>query len=55
LRHGDHRFEWTRAEFRDWANKTAEKFGYAVQFSEIGDMDEAHGAPTQMGVFKLCQ
>jgi len=37
------------------ANKTAEKFGYAVQFSEIGDVDETHGAPTQMGVFNLCQ
>ena len=55
LRHGDHRFEWTRAEFREWANKTAEKFGYTVQFSEIGDADETHGAPTQMGVFALCQ
>ena len=55
LRHGDHRFEWTRAEFRDWASKTAEKFGYTVQFSEIGDGSETHGAPTQMGVFTLCE
>jgi len=55
LRHGDHRFEWTRAEFRSWANRTAEKFGYAVQFSEIGDTDATHGAPTQMGVFTLCE
>jgi len=54
LRHDDHRFEWTRAEFRDWAEKTADKFGYAVQFSEIGDVDETHGAPTQMGVFTQC-
>jgi len=53
LRHGDHRFEWTRVEFRDWATKTAERFGYAVQFSEIGDVDETCGAPTQMGVFAL--
>ena len=55
LRHGDHRFEWTRAEFRDWANRIAERFGYSVQFSEIGDVDETHGSPTQMGVFTLCQ
>jgi len=55
LRHGDHRFEWTRAEFRNWANKTAEKFRYTIQFSEIGDLDETHGAPTQMGVFTLCE
>lgn len=53
LRHGDHRFEWTRAELRDWASKTAERFGYIVHFSEIGDADEVHGAPTQMGVFTL--
>jgi len=54
LRHGDHRFEWTRAEFREWANRVAEQFGYAVAFSEIGDADEQFGAPTQMGVFTLC-
>jgi 3' terminal RNA ribose 2'-O-methyltransferase Hen1 len=52
LRHSDHRFEWTRAEFRDWALKTAERFGYDVQFSEVGDLDEAVGRPTQMGVFR---
>ena len=55
LRHDDHRFEWTRAEFRDWANKIADKFGYSAQFSEIGDVDETLGAPTQMGVFTLCE
>jgi 3' terminal RNA ribose 2'-O-methyltransferase Hen1 len=54
LRHSDHRFEWTRAEFRDWATKTAQKFGYTVQFSEVGDADAILGAPTQMGVFALC-
>ncbi|MCL2774169.1 MAG: 3' terminal RNA ribose 2'-O-methyltransferase Hen1 [Oscillospiraceae bacterium] len=53
LRHGDHRFEWTRAKFKDWANKTAEKFGYNAQFSEIGEVDEKYGAPTQMGVLKI--
>ena len=55
LRHGDHRFEWTREEFKSWANTVADKFGYAVQFSEIGDTSETHGAPTQMGVFTLCE
>jgi 3' terminal RNA ribose 2'-O-methyltransferase Hen1 len=54
LRHIDHRFEWTRAEFHKWAAETAKKFGYAVQFSEIGDADENLGAPTQMGVFTRC-
>jgi len=55
LRHSDHRFEWTRAEFHKWAIHTAEKFGYKVQFSEIGDADEVLGAPTQMGVFTICE
>jgi len=54
LRHKDHRFEWTRPQFREWAEKTADKHGYTVRFSEIGDLDEALGAPTQMGVFTLC-
>ncbi|MDR0889670.1 MAG: 3' terminal RNA ribose 2'-O-methyltransferase Hen1 [Oscillospiraceae bacterium] len=54
LRHGDHRFEWTRAEFRNWANRIAADYGYRVEISEIGEADEIHGAPTQMGVFQLC-
>ena len=52
LRHGDHRFEWTRAEFEEWAGMLAEKYGYSVTFSPIGPLDPIHGAPTQMGVFK---
>jgi len=55
LRHSDHRFEWTRAEFHKWAEDTAGKYGYSVRFSEIGDSDEVLGAPTQMGVFTLCE
>ena len=54
MRHNDHRFEWTRAEFKEWATGVAKKFGYSVQLSEIGDLDDEYGAPTQMGVFKLC-
>ena len=59
LRHPDHRFEWTRAEFANWAKKTAEKFGYRPLVSEIGITDRIDvidgkcGAPTQMGVFEL--
>ena len=54
LRHSDHRFEWTREEFRSWADRVGDRFGYTIQFSEIGDIDEKYGAPTQMGVFTLC-
>jgi len=51
LRQGDHRFEWSRAEFRAWAEATAGQYGYDVRFDEIGEADPALGAPTQMGVF----
>lgn len=51
FRHRDHRFEWTRAEFQDWANRIAARFGYTVRFLPVGPEDPAVGAPTQMGVF----
>ena len=51
FRHGDHRFEWTRAELEAWARYVAERFGYAVAFAPVGPWDEAVGAPTQMAVF----
>jgi 3' terminal RNA ribose 2'-O-methyltransferase Hen1 len=53
LRHRDHRFEWTRAEFQAWARAAAERHGYAARFLPVGDEDPQHGAPTQMGVFTL--
>jgi 3' terminal RNA ribose 2'-O-methyltransferase Hen1 len=51
LRHQDHRFEWTRTEFEDWATGVATRHGYAVTFSGIGPVDAQLGAPTQMAVF----
>lgn len=51
LRHADHRFEWTRAEFEAWARGVAERFGYGVRFEGIGEPDPALGPPTQMGIF----
>jgi 3' terminal RNA ribose 2'-O-methyltransferase Hen1 len=53
LRHPDHRFEWTRAEFRGWAEGAAGRHGYRVRLSAIGDHDPALGGPTQMGVFSV--
>lgn len=51
LRHPDHRFEWTRREFQDWAEGVAGRFGYIVRFLPVGPVDEALGPPTQMAVF----
>lgn len=53
VRHGDHRFEWTRAEFRVWADAVAERHGYAVEFVPVGPDDPEVGPPTQMAVFSL--
>jgi 3' terminal RNA ribose 2'-O-methyltransferase Hen1 len=53
MRHRDHRFEWTRAEFARWADGIAARFGYTVQMQAIGPEDAESGAPTQMGIFTL--
>lgn len=51
VRHGDHRFEWTREEFRAWAGAVAERHGYGVEFVPVGPDDPEVGPPTQMAVF----
>lgn len=51
LRHTDHRFEWTRAEFEQWGNRVAGEHRYAVRFEPLGPLDDIHGAPSQMAVF----
>ncbi|MEU5956249.1 3' terminal RNA ribose 2'-O-methyltransferase Hen1 [Streptomyces sp. NPDC047525] len=51
VRHGDHRFEWTREEFSGWARQVAERHGYDVEFVPVGDDDPEVGPPTQMAVF----
>lgn len=51
MRHKDHRFEWTRAEFQFWATSMATRFGYSVRFLPVGPEDQAAGSPTQMGIF----
>ncbi|OIJ94257.1 3' terminal RNA ribose 2'-O-methyltransferase Hen1 [Streptomyces colonosanans] len=51
-RHGDHRFEWTREEFRTWARQVAERHGYIVEFTPVGPDDPEVGPPTQMATFE---
>jgi 3' terminal RNA ribose 2'-O-methyltransferase Hen1 len=50
-RHPDHRFEWTRWEFRAWAEHAATTYGYRIRYVPVGDDDPEVGPPTQMGVF----
>ena len=53
MRHRDHRFEWTREQFQAWANAVAQRFGFAVRFSPVGEEDAQVGPATQMAVFAL--
>lgn len=51
LRHRDHRFEWTRAQFAAWADGVAGRNGYRVRLLPVGPDDPGVGPSTQMGVF----
>lgn len=53
FRHLDHRFEWTRAEFHEWATGVAVRYGFDVRFASVGEEDPHVGPPTQMAVLTL--
>ncbi len=50
-RHPDHRFEWTRAQFRAWAENAAGTHGYQVRFLPVGPEHPDAGPPTQLALF----
>ncbi|MGD1898485.1 MAG: 3' terminal RNA ribose 2'-O-methyltransferase Hen1 [Phormidesmis sp.] len=52
LRHQDHRFEWSRQAFQDWAKGVCDRTGYTVTFQGIGYNHPDFGTPTQLGLFK---
>lgn len=56
FRHWDHRFEWDREEFRDWAGKVVDMFSeYIVEFGGVGfteGCEESHGPASQIAVFR---
>ena len=48
MRHSDHRFEWSRAEFGDWVAAVCEEHGYTVhERFGVGDEVSEYGFPTQ--------
>ncbi|KAJ1975103.1 hypothetical protein H4R35_003299, partial [Dimargaris xerosporica] len=55
FRHDDHKFEWTRAEFRQWCETQAERYCYTVAYDGVGyyngKLDAPEGPCTQMAVF----
>jgi 3' terminal RNA ribose 2'-O-methyltransferase Hen1 len=52
MRHKDHRFEWSRAEFQSWARGVADRHGYGVKTLGVGADDPNTGPPTQMAIFE---
>lgn len=51
FRHGDHRFEWSRDEFKSWVEQV--KHDYEVTVSGLGEEHPEFGCPSQMAVFRL--
>lgn len=55
FRHHDHKFEWTRAQFQEWADIQARKYNYSVTFDGIGPGPEGTehlGCCSQVAVFE---
>jgi 3' terminal RNA ribose 2'-O-methyltransferase Hen1 len=52
FRHEDHRFEWSREQFRAWCAKVCIQFCYDVVIHPVGEEEPGIGAASQMAVFK---
>ncbi|MBI1264263.1 MAG: methyltransferase [Alphaproteobacteria bacterium] len=50
FRHPEHRFEWTRSEFRGWARRVAGRAGYGAGFQDMGGVDPEIGGASQMAI-----
>ncbi|KAI3466880.1 hypothetical protein Pfo_023543 [Paulownia fortunei] len=53
FRNHDHKFEWTRAEFTQWASDLATRHNYGVEFSGVGGAaDVEPGFASQIAIFR---
>lgn len=55
LRHWDHKFEWTRSEFKQWCDDICRKYPYTVTYDGVGDPPDGMkhvGYATQFAVFR---
>ncbi|XP_071698124.1 small RNA 2'-O-methyltransferase [Rutidosis leptorrhynchoides] len=57
FRNFDHKFEWTREQFRMWASELSEKHNYSVEFSGVGGIEGVEpGFASQIAVFRrVCE
>jgi 3' terminal RNA ribose 2'-O-methyltransferase Hen1 len=53
MRHRDHRFEWSRADFLTWGERVASTYGYTLRMLPVGRVDSEVGPPTQMALLTL--
>lgn len=53
FRHYDHKFEWSRLQFQQWAEEVCDKFNYRVKFDGVGTLpnSESFGFCTQIAIF----
>lgn len=51
FRHADHRFEWDRDTFRNWAEQISQQHNYRFELSGIGEEHPQYGTPSQMALF----
>ncbi|XP_015679511.1 small RNA 2'-O-methyltransferase [Protobothrops mucrosquamatus] len=53
FRHPDHKFEWNRTQFQNWAVDVATRYDYTVEFTGVGAPPHGKdvGFCTQIGVF----
>lgn len=51
VREADHKFEWDRARFGQWAHGVAQRNGYRVTMDGVGEEDPDFGHPTQTAYF----
>jgi len=51
FRHPGHRFEWTRAQFRRWAERAARTGGHDVAFRDLAGCHPDLGGASQMAIF----
>ncbi|XP_058032763.1 small RNA 2'-O-methyltransferase isoform X1 [Ahaetulla prasina] len=53
FRHPDHKFEWNRTQFQNWAVDVATRYDYTVEFTGVGEPPHGKdvGFCTQIGVF----
>lgn len=53
FRNFDHKFEWTRDQFQDWALELSRKHNYGVEFSGVGGVEGVEpGFASQIAVFR---